>query len=139
MLGQTESADVGVFSDRVELPGVAAKPTLVRQCVGDILNQDFLWVWVQRPKPQTGESAHEAVKPIHTQSETRLMASAQFPATCSVGPEESQAVALVSSRPTAPGGCGIGFGWLRPLYFFHTSAKSSVAAASCILMMAFCE
>jgi hypothetical protein len=106
----------GVLGDRVELRGVAAKPTLMRQGVGDILNQDFLWVGVQRPKLQAGESANEAVETIHTVSGTCLTASAQFPAMCTVGPEGSQAVALVSSRPTPLGGCEIGFGWLRPLH-----------------------
>jgi hypothetical protein len=47
VLGQTELADVdGVLGDAVELRGVAAKPALVRQSVGDVGNQDFLWVWV---------------------------------------------------------------------------------------------
>src|ERR1017187_2224852 len=73
VLGQTELADVdGVLGDRVELRGVAAKPTLMRQRVGNVLDQDLLWVWVQRPNPQAGESANEGVETIHTKSETRL-------------------------------------------------------------------
>jgi hypothetical protein len=69
VLGQTELADVdGVLGDRVELRGVAAKPALVRQRLGDILNQNLLWVWVERPKPQAGESPDKAVETIHTQS-----------------------------------------------------------------------
>ena len=45
VLGRTELADVdGVLGDRVELPGVAAKPTLVRQGVGDVLNLEY-HVW----------------------------------------------------------------------------------------------
>src|ERR1019366_5001439 len=69
VLGQTELADVdGVLGDRVELRCVAAKPTLMRQRVGYVLDQDLLWVWVQRPKPQAGESANEGVETIHTQS-----------------------------------------------------------------------
>ena len=47
VLGQTELADVdGVLGDAVELRGVAAEPTLVCQGVGNILNQDFLGVWI---------------------------------------------------------------------------------------------
>src|SRR5450759_4760701 len=47
VLGQTELADVdGVLGDRIELRGVAPKPALMRQRVGNVLNQDFLWVWV---------------------------------------------------------------------------------------------
>src|ERR1017187_4203297 len=80
VLGQTELADVdGVFGDRVELRGVAAKPTLVRQGVSDIVNQNLGGIWVQWPKPQAGEGANEAVKPIHTQSETRLVARHNSP------------------------------------------------------------
>ena len=37
ILGQTESADVdGVLGDRIELRGVATKPTLVRQRMGNV-------------------------------------------------------------------------------------------------------
>ena len=80
VLRQTELADVdGVLGDAVELRRMAAKPTLVCQRVGNVLDQDFLWVWVQRPKPQAGESANEAVETIHTVSETRLAARQQFP------------------------------------------------------------
>jgi hypothetical protein len=43
VLGQTEVADVdGVLGDRIELRGVATKPTLVRQRMGNVLDQDFL-------------------------------------------------------------------------------------------------
>src|ERR1039457_840515 len=46
VLGHTESADVdGVLGDRIELRCVAAKPTLVSEGVGNVGNQDFLWVW----------------------------------------------------------------------------------------------
>src|ERR1017187_4624220 len=80
VLGQTELADVdAVLCDRVELRGVAAKPTLVRQGVSDIVNQNLGGIWVQWPKPQAGEGANEAVKPIHTQSETRLAGPHNFP------------------------------------------------------------
>src|ERR1035437_3767192 len=79
VLGQTESADVdGVLGDRVELRCVAAKPTLMRQRMGNVLDQDFLWVWVQRPKLQAGESANEAVETTHTVSGTRLTAPHNF-------------------------------------------------------------
>jgi hypothetical protein len=33
-----------MFGNRVELRGVAAKPTLMRQGMGDILDQNLLWV-----------------------------------------------------------------------------------------------
>src|ERR1017187_1937781 len=80
VLGQTELADVdGVFGDRVELRGVAAKQTLVRQGVSDIVNQNLCGIWHQWPKPKAGEGANEAVKPIHTQSETRLVARHNSP------------------------------------------------------------
>jgi hypothetical protein len=39
----------------------------VSEGVGNILDQDFLWVWVQRPKPQAGEGANEAVETIHNE------------------------------------------------------------------------
>jgi hypothetical protein len=75
VLGQTESADVdGVLGDRIELRCVAAKPTLMRQRVGDVLDQDLGGIWAQRPKPQAGEGANEAVETIHTVSGTRLTA-----------------------------------------------------------------
>src|ERR1017187_3383614 len=99
----------------------------------------FSLVWVQRPEPQAGEGANETVETIHTGKWNTARGSAQFTLMMRGRSGESQAVALASSKPTALGGCGIGCGRLRPLYFFHTSAKSSVAAASCILMMAFGE
>ena len=46
--------------------------------MGDIINQDLLLVWVQRPKPQAGESANEAFETIHTASGTRLAAPHKF-------------------------------------------------------------
>ena len=47
VLGLAELADVdGMLGDRIELRCVAAKPTLVCQRVGYVLDQDFLWVWV---------------------------------------------------------------------------------------------
>src|ERR1035437_4961155 len=53
VLGRTELADVdGVLGDAVELRGVSAKPTLVGQGVRNVLDQEFLWVWVQRPEPE---------------------------------------------------------------------------------------
>jgi hypothetical protein len=64
-----------MLGDRVELRGVAAKPTLMRQGMGDILDQNLGGIWVQWPKPQAGEGANEAVKPIHTVSGTRLAGS----------------------------------------------------------------
>ena len=33
--------------------------------MSNVGNQDFLWVWVQRPEPQAGEGANEAVETIH--------------------------------------------------------------------------
>ena len=43
VLGQIELADVdGVFGDRIELRGVATKPTPVRQRMGNVLDQGFL-------------------------------------------------------------------------------------------------
>jgi hypothetical protein len=56
-------ADVnGVLGDRVELGGVAAKPALVGEGMGDVLDQDFGRVWVQRPETETGESVNAAVR-----------------------------------------------------------------------------
>jgi hypothetical protein len=51
---------------------MAAKPALVRQGVRNVFNQDFVWVWVQRPEPQAGKGANEAVETIHEKSGTRL-------------------------------------------------------------------
>src|ERR1017187_6246297 len=80
IVGQTELADVdGVLGDRIELRCVAAKPTLMRQRVGDVLDQDLGGIWVQRPEPEAGESADEAVATIHTVSGTRLAGSHNYP------------------------------------------------------------
>jgi hypothetical protein len=66
VLGQTELADVnGVLGDRVELRGVAAKPALVRQRVGDVGNQDVVGIRKQGPEADAGEGADEAVETIH--------------------------------------------------------------------------
>jgi hypothetical protein len=73
VLGQTELADVdGVLGDRVELRGVAAKPALVSEGMGNVCNQDVGGIRKEGPEPQAGESANEAVATIHMKSGTRL-------------------------------------------------------------------
>src|ERR1039458_4818246 len=58
VLGQTELADVdGVLGDRVELRGVAAKPALMSEGVGNIGNQNVVGIRKQRPKADAGKSA----------------------------------------------------------------------------------
>jgi hypothetical protein len=46
--------------------------------MGDVLDQDFGRVWVQRPESQARESTNEAVRLIHMKSGTRFMGSTQL-------------------------------------------------------------
>ena len=80
MLGRAQVADVdGVFSDRVESRRMAAKPTLLRQRVGNVGNQDVVGIRKQRPKADAGKGANEAVETIHTEKWNTARGSAQFP------------------------------------------------------------
>src|ERR1017187_4608877 len=102
VLGQTELADVdGVLGDRVELRGVAAKPTLVSEGVGDILDQNVAGIRKQRPKPQAGEGVDEAVEAIHTEKWNTARGSAQFPGEARGAPAWARARAL-AAEDTGP-------------------------------------